>query len=98
METVDYRIKEKYFIHCYHLDLINHFFFGFLQFLNKDHFFLISVNALLPALDLLEALELPKNHSRYFGVSVAQGMETHLIAYRLGENFFKNKSILTHFF
>lgn len=44
---------------------------------------IIPVGALLPAIDLLEALELPTNHSRYIGVSIAQGMEKHW-AFKLG--------------
>lgn len=47
-------------------------------------FSVISVSALLPAIDLLEALELPTNHTRYIGVSIAQGMEKHL-AFKLGK-------------
>lgn len=50
----------------------------------------ISVSALLPAIDLLEALELPTNHSRYIGVSITQGMEKHLIAFKLGKIFHSN--------
>ncbi|XP_055313801.1 protein kinase C-binding protein NELL1-like isoform X2 [Sitodiplosis mosellana] len=47
--------------------------------------FPIAVSALLPAIDLLEALELPTNHSHYIGVSIAQGMERHLLAFKLDE-------------
>lgn len=49
-----------------------------------SNFCVISVSALLPAIDLLEALELPTNYSRYIGVSIAQGMEKHL-AFKLGK-------------
>ena len=49
--------------------------------------FIISVKAILPAIDLLEALELPTNHSHYIGVSIAPGMEKHLIAFKLGKIF-----------
>lgn len=53
-------------------------------------FVFISVSALLPAIDLLEALELPTNHSRYIGVSIAQGMEKHSTAFKLGKIYTKS--------
>lgn len=45
----------------------------------------VAVSAYHPAIDLLEALELPTNYSRYMGVSLAQGMESHETAFRLGK-------------
>lgn len=38
----------------------------------------------MPAIDLLQALDLPANHSRYIGVALAQGNENKM-AYQLSE-------------
>lgn len=50
-------------------------------------YFYFTVSAILPAIDLLEALELRMNHSRYIGVSTVQGMEKHMMAYKLGNQY-----------
>ncbi|XP_031629925.1 protein kinase C-binding protein NELL1-like isoform X2 [Contarinia nasturtii] len=56
--------------------------------------FPITVNAFLPTtFDLLEALELPKNHSRYLGVSEAKGMEKPAV--KLGNQDMRNLSMPT---
>lgn len=39
---------------------------------------------MIPAIDLLQALDLPANHSRYIGVALAQGIENKM-AYQLSE-------------
>lgn len=59
----------------------NCFFFSSFLF-----FFSNAVSALQPAIDLLEALELPTNHSRYIGVSLARGFENHM-AFKLGKYY-----------
>lgn len=62
------------------LTLKSFFFFSFL--------FQISVNAFLPTnyIDLLEALELPKNSSRYMGVTVTDVNSIEKQAIKLGKD------------
>lgn len=48
----------------------------------------LLVSAEIPAIDLLQALDLPANHSQYIGVALAQGNENNM-AYQLSEYNFK---------